>query len=214
MVLPVLLALLLLMHKASLPSALNTLIAITANQINKRDNFIFFGFWFLYRNHRSWNVDRRHVEWVNHWRGLWRDRRNNFDGICQRVWNIAFYCIDQPFQTRDITGLGTMFTQNANAVAITGGTISGLTSPLGVASGGTGAGYFDGICQSIRALVRLRHLRTIPSNITGLGTMSTQNASSVAITGGTMSGVAISGGTISSSGKPTGGGLWRHWRDK
>jgi hypothetical protein len=37
------------------------------------------------------------------------------------------------------TSLGTMSTQNANAVAITGGTISGLSSPLAVASGGTGA---------------------------------------------------------------------------
>ena len=48
----------------------------------------------------------------------------------------------------DITGLGTMSTQNANAVAITGGTISGLSSPLAVASGGTGAisltGYIKG----------------------------------------------------------------------
>ena len=34
--------------------------------------------------------------------------------------------------------LGTMADQNANAVAITGGTISGLTAPLPVASGGTG----------------------------------------------------------------------------
>lgn len=34
--------------------------------------------------------------------------------------------------------LGTMSAQNANAVAITGGTISGLTTPLAVASGGTG----------------------------------------------------------------------------
>ena len=33
---------------------------------------------------------------------------------------------------------GTIAAQNANAVAITGGTISGLTSPLEVASGGTG----------------------------------------------------------------------------
>jgi hypothetical protein len=33
--------------------------------------------------------------------------------------------------------LGTMSTQNANAVAITGGTISGLSTPLPVASGGT-----------------------------------------------------------------------------
>ncbi len=34
--------------------------------------------------------------------------------------------------------LGTMSAQNANAVNITGGTISGLTTPLAVASGGTG----------------------------------------------------------------------------
>lgn len=34
--------------------------------------------------------------------------------------------------------LGTMSTQNANAVAITGGTITGLSSALPVASGGTG----------------------------------------------------------------------------
>ena len=36
------------------------------------------------------------------------------------------------------TTLGTMSSQNANAVNITGGTISGLTTPLPVASGGTG----------------------------------------------------------------------------
>lgn len=46
---------------------------------------------------------------------------------------------------RTALGLGTLATQNANAVAITGGTISGLTSltgllsPLQVADGGTGA---------------------------------------------------------------------------
>lgn len=44
---------------------------------------------------------------------------------------------------RTALGLGTMATQNANSVAITGGsfsggTITGLTSPLPVASGGTG----------------------------------------------------------------------------
>ena len=37
-----------------------------------------------------------------------------------------------------VSGLGTMATQNANSVAITGGTISGLSSPLPVPSGGTG----------------------------------------------------------------------------
>lgn len=39
----------------------------------------------------------------------------------------------------DITGLGTMSTQNANAVAITGGSITGITD-LAVADGGTGQG--------------------------------------------------------------------------
>ena len=38
----------------------------------------------------------------------------------------------------DISGLGTMSTQSASSVAITGGTISGLSSALPVASGGTG----------------------------------------------------------------------------
>ena len=45
--------------------------------------------------------------------------------------------------------LGTMADQNANAVAITGGTISGLTAPMAIADGGTGqitkAGAFDGL---------------------------------------------------------------------
>ena len=45
----------------------------------------------------------------------------------------------------DITGLGTMSTQNANSVAITGGTIAGLSSPLAVVSGGTGANTLSGL---------------------------------------------------------------------
>ena len=45
--------------------------------------------------------------------------------------------------------LGTMADQNANAVAITGGTISGLTAPMAIADGGTGqitkTAAFDGL---------------------------------------------------------------------
>lgn len=44
--------------------------------------------------------------------------------------------------------LGTMSAQNANAVAITGGTISGLTTPLAVASGGTGLNALGTACQA------------------------------------------------------------------
>lgn len=91
----------------------------------------------------------------------------------------------------DITGLGTMSTQNASAVAITGGTISGLGTPLPVASGGSGAatltGYLIGNGTSAYTASA-----TIPNtDITGLGTMSTQSADSVAITGGTANGLTI-----------------------
>jgi len=95
----------------------------------------------------------------------------------------------------DITGLGTMSTQNANAVAITGGTISGLSSPLAVASGGTGAATLTGYVKG-NGTGAFTASATIPNTaISGLGTMSTQNANAVAITGGTLNGVAIGGTT-------------------
>ena len=96
----------------------------------------------------------------------------------------------------DISGLGTMSTQNANNVAITGGTIATLTSPIAVGSGGTGASTLTGYVKGA-GTTALTASSTIPSgDISGLGTMATQNASSVAITGGTESGVTHSGDTI------------------
>jgi hypothetical protein len=69
---------------------------------------------------------------------------------------------------------GTMANQNANAVAITGGTITGLSSPLPIGSGGTG-----GATQSAARTAL------------GLGTIATQAASAVAVTGGTIDGTSI-----------------------
>ena len=99
----------------------------------------------------------------------------------------------------DITGLGTMSTQNANAVAITGGTITTLTNPLAVNSGGTGASTLTGYVKG-SGTAALTASSTIPNtDISGLGTMSTQNANAVAITGGTINGTSI-GATTRASG--------------
>lgn len=89
------------------------------------------------------------------------------------------------FVSSAVGSLGTMSTQNANAVAITGGTVSGI-SPIAVTSGGTGSGTAAGARTNL-----------------GLGTMSTQNASSVAITGGSIFNITdlavADGGTGASS---------------
>jgi len=70
-------------------------------------------------------------------------------------------------------GLGSIATQNANSVVITGGSVSGIT-PIAVADGGTGAN------DNIAARINL-----------GLGSIATQNANSVGITGGTITGITV-----------------------
>jgi hypothetical protein len=108
----------------------------------------------------------------------------------------------------DISGLGTMAAQNANSVAITGGSVDGASIGASVASTGVFTnltatnltatsltGYVKGNGASV-----MTASSTIPSSdITGLGTMSTQNANSVAITGGSIDGAAI-GATTASTG--------------
>jgi len=142
-----------------------------------------------------------------------------------------------------ISGLGTMSTQNANAVAITGGSITGITD-LAVADGGTGAsdaagartnlnaanqattitagtglsgggdlsanrtidianttvtaGAFGSASNTLTATVnaqgQLTALAATPiaianTQVSGLGTMSTQNSNAVTITGGSITGI-------------------------
>jgi len=70
--------------------------------------------------------------------------------------------------------LGTMSQQNANAVAVTGGTISGLSAPVPLASGGTGATTDAGARTNF-----------------GLGSMAVQNANAVSITSGNISNIGL-----------------------
>jgi hypothetical protein len=80
----------------------------------------------------------------------------------------------------------------------TGGVVT-LGGVLNVANGGTGANTLTGYVKGA-GTAAMTASATIPNtDITGLGTMSTQNASAVAITGGTASGVAITSSTINST---------------
>lgn len=71
-------------------------------------------------------------------------------------------------------------------VAITGGTVSGLSSPIAIADGGTNA----------------TSASAARSNL-GLGTIATQGSGAVAITGGTMSDTLITLKTYNVAGVPS-----------
>jgi len=84
-----------------------------------------------------------------------------------------------PALARTNLQLGDLATQNVGNVFITGGQITGIVD-LAIADGGTGA--------SNPADAR-NNLGLATGAVTTVGTMSTQNASAVAITGGTITGI-------------------------
>jgi hypothetical protein len=88
------------------------------------------------------------------------------------------------FVTNWTNALPTMSQQNANAVSITGGSISGIT-PLAVADGGTGSGTAAGARAGLQ-----------------LGNIAVMNTSNIAFTGGSIGDTAITGGTVSGLSAP------------
>jgi len=113
-----------------------------------------------------------------------------FEGYAGGIWN--------PFSlaggVSTISGGGTGLTPSTP----TGGVVT-LGGTVNVSSGGTGTNTLTGYVKG-SGTSPMTASATIPNtDITGLGTMSTQNASAVAITGGTASGVAITGSTINST---------------
>jgi len=107
-----------------------------------------------------------------------------------------------------VSGLGTMSTQNANSVAITGGSISGLSSALGIASGGTNGtatptsgavAYGTGTAYAFTSAGTTGQVLTSGGSSTPTWTTpTTGTVTSVAATAGT--GISISGSPITSSG--------------
>jgi hypothetical protein len=113
-----------------------------------------------------------------------------FEGYAGGVWN--------PFSlaggVSSFSGGGTGLTPSA----ATGGVVT-LGGTVNVSSGGTGVNTLTGYVKG-SGTSPMTASATIPNtDITGLGTMSTQNASAVAITGGTASGVTITASTINST---------------
>jgi hypothetical protein len=85
-----------------------------------------------------------------------------------------------------------------NTITILGTIATGAWNgtTIAVAYGGTGATTLTGYVKGA-GTAALTASATIPStDITGLGTMSTQNANAVAITGGTIDGVTFDCGTF------------------
>jgi hypothetical protein len=113
-----------------------------------------------------------------------------FEGYANGSWN--------PFS---LAGGVTTFSAGSTGFtpsSATGGVVT-LGGILNVTNGGTGAGTLTGYVKGAGTSA-MTASATIPStDISGLGTIATQNANAVAITGGTIAGATITGGTINNT---------------
>jgi hypothetical protein len=120
----------------------------------------------------------------------YNNETNAFYGYANGAWNAFTLAGGVSTFSAGSTGLTPSSPQSGSIVL--GGTLI-------VANGGTGATTLTGYVKGT-GTTAMTASATIPNtDITGLGTMSTQNASAVAITGGTIAGATITGGSINNT---------------
>jgi hypothetical protein len=89
-------------------------------------------------------------------------------------------------------------TTGLTPAAATPGAVT-LGGTVNVASGGTGANTLTGYVKGA-GTTPLTASATVPiADVSGAGTMATQNASSIAITGGSVAGTSVSATTLTTS---------------
>jgi hypothetical protein len=105
-------------------------------------------------------------------------------------------------------GLGTMAVQNGTSISVSGGTVTGLTNLTTTNFTASGTANLSGTATAVTQspsnnstkIATTAYTDLAVTTATGsLGTMSTQNANAVAITGGTLSGVTVGGLTVGSN---------------
>ena len=113
-----------------------------------------------------------------------------FEGYASGSWN--------PFSLAGGVSTFSAGSTGLTPSAATGGAVT-LGGVLVVTNGGTGANTLTGYVKGAGTSA-MTASATIPStDISGLGTIATQNANAVAITGGTIAGATITGGTINNT---------------
>jgi len=115
----------------------------------------------------------------------------------------AWYCTAQPGGTIGVTSVNwSNFSVAASYSAGTGLTLT--TGVFSITNTGVSAGAYGSASKTLTATVNAQGQLTVlaasdiaiaNTQVSGLGTMSTQNANSVTITGGTLNGVTIGGST-------------------
>ena len=162
------------------------------------------------------------------WKDLWITGTANIDSLVADTADINGGTIDATTIGATTPAAGTFTSVTAPSVTITGGTINGTTigattaaagtftnitatggtitgiTDLAVADGGTGVSTITGYVKG-NGTSAFTGSASIPNtDITGLGTMSTQAASAVAITGGSINGTTIGATTTSTIAGTTG----------